>query len=962
MRHGFPTPSRRSLPAGCFSVVCDTASPLAEKENSQPMCEFAPLRLSRQEVVDRTRVVDHTTVEGEMAPVKAQQPQQIDPRVIDDLAEMLAYDEKLEKYCDYGFGSFDKDGDGLLSFAELGEWLCFVTADLSLGGVVARKLGVYLQRLRNESIRRLEPELCFSKTEGRVLCRDMMLLTYGEATSIEAQTEVHLKRLFNSIDADGDGMLIRQELADSAVVQREFRFLVDVLRNTGADDVPMPFSFFQELVLREASGLIKVRMLCERFDAVARLKGKTLSADSELTLSKSEIRELLQEQLHFSDAAHLRGALAAVDGAKGGSITCSELIAHAVDVMDYLQHQLAQIVGLGGLKKKLLAFCRGAILDKKRLELASREGHHFQPGKPRHMIFRGNPGSGKTTIARIVADVLFKLGLLRKNRCVTVQREDLVADVVGGTAKLTKKRVKDAAGGVLFIDEAYRLFPKDADPKDFGREAVDELMAAMLEEGAPVMIFAGYPKLMDGFLLANPGLRSRIPTTLEFDDYSWAELATIMDQVVTKNGFRLMKKVKLTQVMSILRHSTPPGAADAMNGRMCELVFEGAKQVLDARMCDWQDGDDAAPLFELSADDVREGCRNVPRPADLHLTHLQDSEAGEESEDDSADARTWLCRQLDELVGMDDFKEQLRRFQQGIELDRRRAEQGRAVQSNKNFHMIFTGNPGTGKKTVARLMSALLQRVGVLETRKLVEAQREAFIGQGAVGSAEAATIEIVESARGGVLFVDQADRLHDGHVGQAVLETLMQRMLRPDAPVMIFAGYPEEMAKFEMANKGLASRIPYRFEFADFSAAALAKIFRLKVGRSGLDLAGDTSDLELEVVPQEMNLEAAFEEAVSRSACAKTNGRLCDTALTLAKEELDRECTREGELSSTVTIEHVRKGLQRATGSGAGVRASGQDVSVAHRTPAEAAGTTDEVDAPEAEDPTCKESERARP
>merc|ERR1740122_763027 len=555
-------------------------------------------------------------------------------------------------------------------------------------------------------------------------------------------------------------------------------------------------------------------MIGEQFVARARLNGKSISAGGELSLSASEVHDLVREQLPYLDTGRLNGVLAAMHGDSGDSLTCDQFLVHVVDIMDYLQYQLAQIVGLAGLKHKLVAFCRGAVLDQKRLKVAGREGRPFQPSKARHMIFRGNPGTGKTTIANIVADILFKLGLLRRHTCVCVQREDLVADVVGATAKLTKKRVKDAAGGVLFVDEAYRLFPKDADPKDFGREAVDELMAAMLDEEAPVMIFAGYPKLMDGFLLANPGLRSRIPTTLEFDDYSWAELATIMDQIIAKNGFRLMKNAGLTQVMSILRNSTPPGAADAMNGRMCELVFEGAKQVLDARMCDWQDGDDAAPLFELSADDVREGCRNVPRPADLHLTHLQDSEAGEESEDDSADARTWLCRQLDELVGMDDFKEQLRRFQQGIELDRRRAEQGRAVQSNKNFHMIFTGNPGTGKKTVARLMSALLQRVGVLETRKLVEAQREAFIGQGAVGSAEAATIEIVESARGGVLFVDQADRLHDGHVGQAVLETLMQRMLRPDAPVMIFAGYPEEMAKFEMANKGLASRIPYRFEF----------------------------------------------------------------------------------------------------------------------------------------------------
>merc|ERR1719221_675013 len=451
-------------------------------------------------------------------------------------------------------------------------------------------------------------------------------------------------------------------------------------------------------------------------------------------------------------------------------------------------------------------------------------------------------------------------------------------------------------------------------------------MAAMLDEEAPVMIFAGYPKLMDGFLLANPGLRSRIPTTLEFDDYSWAELATIMDQIIAKNGFRLMNNARLTQVMSILRHSTPPGAADAMNGRMCELVFEGAKQVLDARMSDWEDGDDAAQLFELSLDDLREGCKNVPRPADLHLAHLQDGEGEEDqSDDDSADVRTWLCHQLDKLVGMEAFKEQVRRFQEGIELDRRRAQQGKIVHGNELSHMIFAGNPGTGKKTVARLMSALLQRVGILETRKLVEVQREAFIGQGVVGSAEAATIEIVESAKGGVLFVDEANRLQDCHVGQAVLETLMQRMLRPDAPVMIFAGYPEEMAKFEMANKGLASRIPYRFEFADFSATALAKILRLKIGRSGLDLAGDTSDPDLKVAIQEMELELAFEEMVSRSACSKSNGRLCETTLKFAKEELDLECTREGVLSSTVTIDHVRKGLRRAADSGAGIQGSSQ-------------------------------------
>merc|ERR1740129_1154020 len=467
---------------------------------------------------------------------------------------------------------------------------------------------------------------------------------------------------------DKDGVLTRQELADSALAQRELRFLVDVHRHIGAEDATMTFVGFQELVLREASGLVNVRMIVERFEAVARLNGKFSSVDSEPTISKTEARELLQEQLHFLDASRLRGALAAIDRSQGGSLSCVELIVHVVDMIDYLQYQLAQIVGLGGLKEKLLAFCRGAILDKKRLEVARREGRHFKPSKPRHMIFRGNPGSGKTTIAKIVADILFKLGLLKRDSCVTVQREDLVADVIGATAKLTNKRIKDAAGGVLFVDEAYRLFPKDADPKDFGREAVDELMAAMLEEEAPVMIFAGYPKLMDGFLLANPGLRSRIPTTFEFDDYSWAELAMILDQIITKNGFRLMEGVKLSHVMGVLRRVTPPGAADAMNGRMCELVFEGAKSVLDARMTGWKDGDGTAHLFEISLDDLRGGCLNVPRPADLHLAHLRSDEKDSDVDnDDGADVRTWLGQQLEKLVGMDAFKDQIRRFQEGME-------------------------------------------------------------------------------------------------------------------------------------------------------------------------------------------------------------------------------------------------------------------------------------------------------
>jgi len=265
-------------------------------------------------------------------------------------------------------------------------------------------------------------------------------------------------------------------------------------------------------------------------------------------------------------------------------------------------------------------------------------------------------------------------------------------------------------------------------------------------------------------------------------------------------------------------------------------------------------------------------------------------------------------------VGMEAFKEQIRCLQEGMELDRRRAWQGRKVHMSTPSHMIFAGNPGTGKTTAARLVSALLQRAGVLETRKLVEVHREAFIGRGVVGSAEASTLEIIESAQGGVLFIDEANQLQDNSVGQKVIETLMQHMLRPGAPVMIFAGYPEEMVKFEAANKGLASRIPYRFVFDDLNAGALASIFRGMVERSGFELAKDADD---------SNVEKAFLELAPCDVRARSNGRLCETVLKFAKERLDLACVSEGVVSSVLTIDHVREGILKASEWGSASRDS---------------------------------------
>lgn len=155
-----------------------------------------------------------------------------------------------------------------------------------------------------------------------------------------------------------------------------------------------------------------------------------------------------------------------------------------------------------------------------------------------HMVFKGNPGTGKTTIARIVGKLLFEAGILQKGHVVEVERADLVGEYIGHTAQRTREQIKKAQGGILFIDEAYSLC-RGGD-KDFGKECVDCIVKGMEDTAKDtVFILAGYPLEMEQFLRSNPGLRSRFPIHLEFPDYSVEELLQIADLMLRKRDYRL---------------------------------------------------------------------------------------------------------------------------------------------------------------------------------------------------------------------------------------------------------------------------------------------------------------------------------------------------------------------------------------------------------------------------------------
>lgn len=373
--------------------------------------------------------------------------------------------------------------------------------------------------------------------------------------------------------------------------------------------------------------------------------------------------------------------------------------------------------------------------------------------------------------------------------------------------------------------------------------------------------------------------------------------------MVEKSGLCLAQDVKLQHISDVLKRATPAGAAESMNGRLCEMVLMFAKQSLDRRLGTFSDEDCAEHLFEITMADLRDGCASVPKPADTRIMYRELTEADLNLED-IQDPKAWLKERLSTIVGLHDLKEQIQLFQRGLILDKERAKQGRKVAMSSCNHMVFAGSAGTGKTMVARVMSELLQRAGLIETRKLVDVQREAFIGDGLVGSTEAATTRVLESAKGGVLFVDNAHRLLEDPAGKQAIHTIMSQMLSPNAPVIIFAGPQMQMNEFMQSGCGLASRIPYSFVFRDYEPDALSHIFRTDVEKEGFDLAQDIDDKAI----------SAVFEACDGKVRAQMNGHLCKLACKFAKEALDAECEEDiSMLSWEFKLPHVASGVKKA-------------------------------------------------
>jgi len=229
------------------------------------------------------------------------------------------------------------------------------------------------------------------------------------------------------------------------------------------------------------------------------------------------------------------------------------------DVIDSLERDL---VGLAPVKARLREIAALLLVDRAR----SRVG--IAAGPPSlHMSFTGNPGTGKTTVALRMAEVLHRLGYVRKPQVVSVTRDDLVGQWIGHTAPKTKEVLKRAMGGVLFIDEAYYLY-RPENERDYGQEAIEVLLQVMEDRRDDlVVILAGYKDRMETFFASNPGLSSRIAHHLDFPDYSRDELLAIADLLAGGMRYTLSPAARETMREYIERRRTQPRFANARSIR-----------------------------------------------------------------------------------------------------------------------------------------------------------------------------------------------------------------------------------------------------------------------------------------------------------------------------------------------------------------------------------------------------------
>ncbi|PWU68766.1 AAA family ATPase [Gracilibacillus dipsosauri] len=481
--------------------------------------------------------------------------------------------------------------------------------------------------------------------------------------------------------------------------------------------------------------------------------------------------------------------------------------------------ELNEMIGLTQVKAYINQYYHYLKYQKRRKEA----GFQMIDEQGLHMVITGNPGTGKTTIARLLANIYYQLGLLESNELIEVNRSQLVGSFMGQSEENTLNYVKKALGGVLFIDEAYNLKRADQTGNDYGQAVIDTLVSSMTAKEYAnkfAVIIAGYPEEMNQFLWSNPGLRSRFPegNFIELPDYTDNELVKIAEETALQNDYFFTVDA-LRAFEGLIENSRVDesfGNARTVRDLVLKVIFYmGATQNMP-------DKENWIEHMRITAHDIN------------RLDEQRNSEDP--------------MKQLDQLIGLNHVKEEVKKLSAFVKVQQKRKAMD-LPNVPIQLHSVFSGNPGTGKTTVAKIFAKILKDCGLLKRGHLVIASRGDLVA-GYVGQTAIKTKNKIREALGGVLFIDEAYALFRGEkdFGKEAIDTLVDEMTKHNENlVVILAGYKEEMERFIKSNPGLESRFKKYFHFEDYKKEELLEMVLYHIDAYQYELAPNVQDYLLE-------------------------------------------------------------------------------------------------------------------
>ncbi|HSR87298.1 MAG TPA: AAA family ATPase [Streptosporangiaceae bacterium] len=558
-----------------------------------------------------------------------------------------------------------------------------------------------------------------------------------------------------------------------------------------------------------------------------------------------------------------------------------------VITVDEAMAELTAMVGLAAVKDQVHSITASVEAARRR----AIAGHGTE--KPtQHFVFLGPPGTGKTAVARVIAKIFYAFGLLESPAVVEAQRADLVGEYLGATAIKTNELIDTALGSVLFIDEAYSLVNEgDGQGDRFGNEAVQALLKRAEDDRENlIIILAGYERQMESFLASNPGLNSRFGLRVKFPTYSPAELMALAENAVQGRG-ELLDPDARPVLRRMFEEIGRRRLADELgNGRFVRSLIAKAGQQRDVRVM-------AGPAEPTAAELV------TIRGQDLELAYAELT-ARFRGYVDTPTVEGALA-ELDALVGLEPVKRQVHEIVAQLQVARLRDRQGLASQPPSR-HFVFSGPPGTGKTTVARILGRIFAALGLLVRPEVVEAHRADLVGEH-LGSTAIKTSRLIDSAMGGVLFIDEAYALYndaysggDAFGSEAVATLLKRAEDDRERLVVVLAGYTDDMDKLLHSNPGLASRFSTRIAFPSYTATELSQIAQVIAAQ-----AGDTFDADSVPVMQSI-----FTQAVEAGRIDTLgNGRFARSLFERACASRDVRVSRQGEAATATDLTTVLAG-----------------------------------------------------